>query len=61
MKPVLKDHSVRELINSLRDTALQYHSHHNLRERIAEDVIDFLKDHCGYIQPCNRGKKPNAQ
>lgn len=31
----MKEHEFRELVNALRDTALQYHDHESLRDRIA--------------------------
>lgn len=35
---VLKDHQVRELVNALRDIAVEYHGTQQLRERIARTV-----------------------
>lgn len=32
---VLKDHQIRELVNQLRDIAIEYHGTQQLRERIA--------------------------
>lgn len=35
---VMKDHQIRELVNKLRDVAIQYHDKQQLRERIAHSV-----------------------
>ncbi|MCS2167570.1 DUF551 domain-containing protein [Scandinavium manionii] len=35
---VVKDHQIRELVNELRDIAVEYHGTHQLRERIASTV-----------------------
>ncbi|WP_336479292.1 hypothetical protein [Escherichia coli] len=37
-QPVMKDHQIRELVNELRDIAVEYHSTQQLRERIARTV-----------------------
>jgi hypothetical protein len=34
----IKDHQIRELVNDLRDIAVEYHGTHQLRERIASTV-----------------------
>lgn len=34
----MKDHQIRELVNELRDIAIEYHGTHQLRERIARTV-----------------------
>lgn len=39
----MKDHEFRELVNTLRDVALQYHNHESLRERIRRALSDALK------------------
>lgn len=39
----MKDHEFRELVNALRDVALQYHDHESLRERIRRALSDALK------------------
>lgn len=39
----MKDHEFRELVNTLRDVALQYHNHESLRERIRNALSDALK------------------
>lgn len=39
----LKDHEIAILITALRDTALRYHDHQSLRERIAHLVVPALK------------------
>ncbi|SSI29290.1 Eaa1 [Klebsiella quasipneumoniae] len=36
--PVLKEHQIRELVNKLRDIAIEYHSTQQLREHIASVV-----------------------
>ena len=39
----VKDHELRELVNTLRDVAIAYHDHQSLRERIRHALIDALK------------------
>lgn len=39
----MKDHEIRELVNQLRDTAVQFHATQQLRERIAYLVVPHLK------------------
>lgn len=34
----MKDHEIRELVNHLRDIAIEYHGTQQLRERIAQAV-----------------------
>ncbi|EGI6423635.1 DUF551 domain-containing protein, partial [Salmonella enterica subsp. enterica serovar Cubana] len=34
----MKDHQIRELVNDLRDIAVEYHGTQQLRERIARTV-----------------------
>lgn len=36
--PTRKDHQVRELVNELRDIAVEYHGTQQLRERIARTI-----------------------
>jgi hypothetical protein len=38
----VKDHVVREVVNQLRDTALEFHAHGNLRERLARELGPLL-------------------
>lgn len=38
----VKDHVVREVVNRLRDTALQFHAHGSLRERLARELEPLL-------------------
>lgn len=45
----LKDHQNRELVNELRDIAVQYHGTQQLREKIARAVNNSLKG--GQFQP----------
>ncbi|HFI3919469.1 TPA: hypothetical protein ACGP83_003044 [Escherichia coli] len=45
----LKDHQIRELVNELRDIAVQYHGTQQLREKIARAVNNSLKG--GESQP----------
>lgn len=45
----LKDHQIRELVNELRDIAVQYHGTQQLREKIARAVNNSLKG--GQFQP----------
>lgn len=40
--PVVKDHVLREVVNSLRDTALVYHAHGSLRERLRQCLDPLL-------------------
>lgn len=40
---VLKDHQIADMVNSLRDIALQFHGHGSLRERIANVLVPALK------------------
>lgn len=39
----MKDHQKRELINELRDVAIQFHGAQQLRERIAHLVLPALR------------------
>lgn len=39
----VKDHVVREVVNSLRDTALEFHGHQSLRERLAAALDPLLQ------------------
>ncbi|EPV8635019.1 dATP/dGTP pyrophosphohydrolase domain-containing protein [Enterobacter hormaechei] len=41
---VLKDHQIRELVNNLRDVALEYHGTQQLRERIAHVVRAAMQE-----------------
>ena len=41
-QPELKDHQIRELVNELRDIAIEYHGAQQLRERIARAVRTAL-------------------
>lgn len=41
-QPELKDHQIRELVNELRDIAIEYHGAQQLRERIARAVRNAL-------------------
>ena len=41
----MKDHEKRELINKLRDIAVQFAHTQQLRQRIAEVVLDALAEH----------------
>ena len=38
----VKDHVVREVVNRLRDTALEFHAHGSLRERLARELDPLL-------------------
>lgn len=38
----MKDHEKRELVNALRDCAVEFHSHQSLRERLAHIVLPAL-------------------
>jgi hypothetical protein len=38
----VKDHVVREVVNRLRDTALEFHAHGSLRERFARELEPLL-------------------
>lgn len=39
----LKDHEIAMLVNALRDTAVKYHDHQSLRERIAQLMVPALQ------------------
>ena len=39
----LKDHQIRELVNELRDIAVQYHGTQQLREKIARAVNNSVR------------------
>ena len=39
---LVKDHVVREVVNRLRDTALEFHAHGSLRERLAREMEPLL-------------------
>lgn len=39
----LKDHQIRELVNELRDIAVQYHGTQQLREKIARAVNNSIR------------------
>lgn len=41
---VLKDHQIRELVNDLRDVAIEYHGTQQLRERIAHVVRAAMQE-----------------
>jgi hypothetical protein len=41
-QPAVKDHVLREVVNSLRDTALVYHAHGSLRERLRQCLDPLL-------------------
>ena len=36
----MKSHVFRELVNKLRDIAVQYHGHQSLRDRIARAMLE---------------------
>jgi hypothetical protein len=38
----VKDHEIAQLVNALRDTAVQFHDHDSLRERIAHLVVPAI-------------------
>ena len=38
----VKDHVAREVVNRLRDTALEFHAHGSLRERLARELAPLL-------------------
>jgi hypothetical protein len=40
----MKDHQIRELINELRDIAVEYHGTQQLRERIARTVRTAMQE-----------------
>lgn len=44
-QPFMKDHQIRELVNELRDIAVQYHGTQQLRERIARTVRAAILNH----------------
>ncbi|WP_244586794.1 hypothetical protein [Escherichia coli] len=44
-QPVMKDHQIRELVNELRDIAVEYHGTQQLRERISRTVRAAILNH----------------
>lgn len=40
----MKDHQIAEVVNQLRDIALQFHGAQQLRERIAHVIVPLLKE-----------------
>lgn len=58
----MKDHEFREMVNALRDVALQYHNHESLRERIRHALRDALKSQApsalyGWINPNDKTQR----
>lgn len=53
----MKDHEIRELVNELRDTAVQFHATQQLRERIAYIVVPHLKRLQEFEQQTNKENK----
>jgi hypothetical protein len=39
----LEDHQIALIVNQLRDTAIDYHSTQQLRDRIAHIIVPYLK------------------
>jgi hypothetical protein len=39
----MKDHEIREVINQLRDIAIEYHASQQLRERICRVALGMVK------------------
>ena len=50
----LKDHEIAQVVNTLRDVALQFHGAQQLRERIAHIVVPLLKNAPQAAQPTPR-------
>lgn len=46
---VMKDHQIRELVNELRDIAVEYHGTQQLREHIARKVRAAMLNHSGDV------------
>ena len=42
----LKDHEIAQIVNNLRDIAVQYHNYECLREKIAGVIVPALKTTC---------------
>ncbi len=50
----MKDHEIRELINELRDVAIEYHASQQLRERISlvlRPIIKIVKEEVSHAEP----------
>lgn len=41
--PGVKDHEIAQLVNRLRDIAIEFHGHQSLRDRIAREVIQVIR------------------
>lgn len=39
---MIKPHLQREMVNELRDCAIQYHDHQSLRDRLSRIVLKYL-------------------
>ena len=39
----MKDHEIAQLVNQLRDIAVEFHGHQSLRDRIARVVVPVVK------------------
>lgn len=40
----IKDHEIREFVNTLKETAISYHDYQSLRDRICRVVLEFIGD-----------------
>lgn len=41
---VFKDHEIAQLVNELRNIAVEFHAAQQLRERISRVVLNFVRD-----------------
>ena len=55
----MKQHEFRELVNELRDTAIKYHDHQQLREQIAHVLWahEVFPDALPHQRPIPEAKK----
>jgi hypothetical protein len=57
---VMKDHQIRELVNELRDIAVEYHGTHQLRERIARTLRTAMLQSFGNSEQLNSPVIPDG-
>lgn len=64
-QPVMKDHQIRELVNELRDIAIEYYGTQQLRERIARTVRAAMLNHSenerDMVEPVSQSYKLPSQ
>lgn len=56
----MKDHQIRELVNELRDIAVEYHGTQQLRERIARTVRAAMLQSLGNSEQLNSPVIPDG-